>query len=57
MNQHDMLLVLTICELLAPEKSVDARDVTRAYEEARRKVELANQPPMEAEIYRARGSR
>ena len=48
MNQHDMLLILTLCELL--EKSVEPKEVERAYEEAKRKLEAHREPPPEGYI-------
>ena len=51
MNQHDMLFILTLCELL--DKSVEPKEVERAYEEAKRKLEAHRQPTPEATFSRA----
>jgi hypothetical protein len=50
MKPNEMLLVLTICELLG--KSVDVLDVDRAYEEAKRKLDQSREPLRKAEISR-----
>ncbi len=53
MNEHDMLLILTLCELL--EKSVRPSDVEYAYEEAKRKLESDHGPTPPATFSRAPG--
>jgi two-component SAPR family response regulator len=52
MDDHDMVLALAICDLL--EKSVTPKDVEKAFERAKKRLELSRQPPREAKISYAR---
>lgn len=53
MNERETLLVLTLCELICPEKNVEPKEVQRAYQEAKRKLDADRQPPPEGYISRA----
>jgi hypothetical protein len=55
MDKRDMLLVLTICELL--KHSATVQDVQDAYRRAQELLEQSRQTPPQAEIYRARPQR
>lgn len=46
MDDHDIILVMAICELLG--KSVAPKDVEKAIEKAREKLERSGQPPRAA---------
>ncbi len=49
MNDHDMLLVMTICELLGT--SAYPGDVERAYEQAKGKLKASREPITPAQVY------
>jgi hypothetical protein len=49
MDEREMLLVLTICELLG--KSFDAPEVERAYETAKETLRRAKESPRSAYVY------
>lgn len=51
MNKHDVLLVMTICELLG--KSVDPKEVKETYEAARQRMDRLDDPPEPGYISRA----
>jgi hypothetical protein len=44
----DMILALAICDLLG--KSVTIKDVEKAIERVKKRLELAGQPPREAKV-------
>ena len=52
MDERDMLLVLTICELLG--KSTKASTVEKAFENAKKELDRLGRPPREAQISYAR---
>jgi len=51
MEEKEMILALAICDLLG--KSVTPKDVERAFETARKKLERLGQPPREARVSHA----
>lgn len=48
MDEDDVILALAICDLLG--KSVTAKDVEKAIEKVRKRLEAARRPPREAKI-------
>jgi hypothetical protein len=46
MSETDMLLIMTLCDLLG--KSTDPRSVERAYQKAKAHLQRVNQPKDEA---------
>ena len=48
MDRNEMLIVLTVIELLDQSKSIP--EIERAYEKARKKLDRPNHPPKEAKL-------
>ena len=51
MNKHDVLLVMTICELLGT--SVDPKQVRETYEAAKQRMEQLDDTPPEGYFFSA----
>jgi len=50
MNKNEMLLVMTICNLMG--KEARPHDVQTAYRESKEKLEQSEMPPLKGEIFR-----
>lgn len=55
MDEEDMILALAICDLLG--KSVAPKDVEKAYEIAKKRLERLDQPPRPAKVSYAHRSK
>jgi hypothetical protein len=51
MDDKDMILAMAICDLLG--KSVTGKEVEKAFEAARKKLERSSQPPRPAKVTHA----
>jgi hypothetical protein len=49
MNDHDVLLVMTICQILGKDPYPD--EVEREFKQAKQKLDTSREPPTPAQVY------